>query len=1167
MELLASNTLTALKSTAPIDTKLKHLTELKAEIKHRHCPEHAVAPLFDAIRISLATPHLTDAGFSILGHLMKRLELQDQDSLLQAQGIRTYPCLLERLADQKDRIRQRALQAFTDFHSVSPPDVEQYVRDHALTNRHPKTKEAGMQWVISIRSEKNIPFRTFVPNIVDCLEEADGSVRRTAQSTIIELFQNAGIKGTNDLQKHLQQRNVRRSIVDHILSELGLTAHEEIESAPPTQARIGELPRQTHFLGSSTASDPPLDAPPMSVSEQEAVHLDPLYIESHRDLEETFREMHPYFEGKESEQNWLKREKSILKLRKITKGNALQDFTTVYLAGIKGLLDGILKTVNSLRTTVSAIGCHLVQDLARVAGPGLDSMVEILLQNLIKLCANTKKITAAKGNDTVSAIMANVTFNSRLTQHIYSACQDKNVQPRSYACGWLKIIINKHGHHKHVIEHAGGLEWIEKCLRAGLGDRDLKVRESMRSTYWAFARLWPERSEVIMSTLDKKQQDLLIEDPSNPNPHKIPAPHTTVAGAKPGFSHSTTSVPARPSIKETIAAQKKAKLAGKHLPERPGSAEPFGSPKKSVLQPSLARPATAMSAATRNVSTTSIGTLSSAPVRPRRRADVARPATADPYSTRKPARTETPPRSPAVSPVKRPKTPANTASTIKMGPTKIGSPASTSSVKANSSKKAGIVILKVQPQHSPTKAAEDFTMVMPNMSETKSNASDFLPSLKAPIEIKSTSSLDIPPTGDPFMPTESENAGSSPSPRKYLNQNGSASSINGHGGDKSHTSPTKLANDFDHLSMNGASSQRISMSPRAIGSRKENLTMKTSYFQEQRPLQVYEDPVLDPSDGKLSLPPLVHTPGALEELPVNEPAKQHRQVFDHQLLAEEPASPEYHQKWLAIEAAERQRISNSENIDNPRLARKILDSGIVRVQSRSLDVHGFRKLQALIRTSGESIWEGGYKFDELILPLLEYLETPNDESTPRTGKAQDLKTQVLVTVRVLLQHQPKYFFTYHPRALTAVLAARKHYSSTSHIVCGLEETAESIVHQCDPSPCIDSVMDLLETERPEGAETNTILMGLYVLAGLLHRGQEKGTRLHLSEEQEERLGWMGARCLSDTNPDIRRAVIEFVLELYDTVDQKRFWGLVTGAKEDHRSLITYYLARKRAVMQ
>ena len=671
----------------------------------------------------------------------------------------------------------------------------------------------------------------------------------------------------------------------------------------------------------------------------------------------------------------------------------------------------------------------------------------------------------------------------------------------------------------------------------------------------------------IMSNLDKKQQDLLIEDPSNPNPQKLLVSHTTAVGAKPGFSHSTTSIPARPSIKETIAAQKKAKLAGKHLPERPGSAEPFGSPKKSVIQPSLSRPATAMSTASRNVSTTSIGTLSSAPVRPRRRADLARPATADPYSTRKPTRTETPPRSPAVSPVKRPKTPANAASAIKLGPTKIGSPASISSNKASSLKKSGQVNTKSQPQHSPTKAAEDFTMVMPSINGSRSNVGEVVPSLQAPIEIKSVSSPNTPRAEDPFMNKNSEYAQSSPSPRKYFKQTGSGLSKSGHGGEKSHMSPTKLTTDFDHLSLIGSSSQRTSMSPRAIGSRKENPTLKTSYFQDQMPLQVYEDPVLDSGNGSYSPPPPDYTSGALEELPVNEPAKQYRRVFDHQLLAEEPDSPEYHQKWLAVEAAERRRMSNSENIDNPRLARKILDSGIMRIQSRNLDVHGFRKLQALIRTSGDSIWDGGYKFDELVPPLLEYLEIPNDESTPRTGKAQDLKTQVLVTVRVLLQHQPKFFYTYHARALTAVLAARKHYSSTSHIVCGLEETAESIVHQCDPSQCIDSVLDLLETERNEGAGTNTVFMALYVLAGLLHRGQEKGNTRHLSDEQETRLGRMGANCLSDTNPDIRRAVIEFVLELFDSVDQERFWGLVMGAKEDHRSLITYYLARKRAVTQ
>lgn len=235
---------------------------------------------------------------------------------------------------------------------------------------------------------------------------------------------------------------------------------------------------------------------PTMSSTATAEDVQPIYVDSSRELDEIFRDMHPYFEGKESEQNWSWREKSVQKLRRITKGNAPEDFTGGYLAGIKSLLDGILKTVNSLRTTLSANGCLLVQDIAKTAGSGIDNMVEILLQNLIKLCANTKKIAAANGNTTVNAIVANVTYNVRIAQHMWAACQDKNVQPRSYATGWLKTIITKYRHHKHSLEHGGSLDLIEKCIKAGLSDRDPKVRENMRPTYWAFARLWPEKSEV-----------------------------------------------------------------------------------------------------------------------------------------------------------------------------------------------------------------------------------------------------------------------------------------------------------------------------------------------------------------------------------------------------------------------------------------------------------------------------------------------------------------------------------------------------------------------------------------------------------------------------------------------------------------------------------------------
>lgn len=238
-----------------------------------------------------------------------------------------------------------------------------------------------------------------------------------------------------------------------------------------------------------------MSIPAVSQSEMEAYKLDPIYVSSSRELDEMVRSMLPFFEGKESEDNWIPREKSIIKLRRITKGNAPLAYNATYILSIKLMLEGILKTVNSLRTTVSTNGCHLIQDVSRAAGSGLDGMVEILLQSLIKLCGGTKTISAQNGNETVDAIFAHVTFNIRLMQHIWVACQDKNVRPRSYATGWLKTLITKHGHHKSILEHANGLDIIDKCIRKGLADANPGVRENMRATYWAYWLVWSDRAD------------------------------------------------------------------------------------------------------------------------------------------------------------------------------------------------------------------------------------------------------------------------------------------------------------------------------------------------------------------------------------------------------------------------------------------------------------------------------------------------------------------------------------------------------------------------------------------------------------------------------------------------------------------------------------------------
>jgi CLIP-associating protein 1/2 len=227
----------------------------------------------------------------------------------------------------------------------------------------------------------------------------------------------------------------------------------------------------------------------------EGEYIEPIFVDSNREIDDIVRNMLPHFEGRETEHNWIPREKSMETLRKLVRGNAPQAYSQHFLVGIKSLLDGILKVVNSLRTTLSTAGCLFLQEIAKICGPGIDNMVEMLLQNLIKLCAGMKKISAQNGNATVDAIIQNVTYVPRILQHLSFACQDKNVQPRLFAAGWLKTLLNKQARHKSSIEHGGGLDIVEKCIKRCLGDPNPGVRESMRGTFWTFNQIWPDRGE------------------------------------------------------------------------------------------------------------------------------------------------------------------------------------------------------------------------------------------------------------------------------------------------------------------------------------------------------------------------------------------------------------------------------------------------------------------------------------------------------------------------------------------------------------------------------------------------------------------------------------------------------------------------------------------------
>ncbi|KAK7743200.1 suppressor of tub2 mutation [Cytospora paraplurivora] len=622
-----------LRSDASVDAKVAQVTAVKTGIKHHNVPDTCVAELFEALRTASSSQHavLVNAGLTSLNHLLTRISRQEPKFITREAKV-TLPFLTEKLGDQKEKFRSLAVQSLATMYKVVPVDVERHVRNLAMSSKNPKAKEASLQWLLQMHQEQGLQFRTYVPRLMELLEDADASVREAAKTTVIELFKNSPGTAKVDLKKQLENFKVRPAIKQAIVKELVPRARTP---APDEHGPAETAPGARSNLAASVSSLSSSERPITPMPEMKMEPLEPSYLNTLRELDEMFGDMHGYFDGRESEHNWMLREQSINRLRRLMAGNAVSDFHDPFLAGLRSLLDGIIKAVTSLRTSLSKEGCALVQEIAINYGPGMDPMVELLMQTCVKLSANTKKIASLQGNACVEAIISKVTYTNRILQHVAGACTDKNLQPRLYATVWLKTLLTKEAHHKSHIEHTGGLDLIEKSIKKGLNDPNPGVREKMRPTFWTFYGIWPARADALMDTLEPTAQRLLERDPNNPNTPKKPEP-TARAGL--GFSRSATGT--KPSLKETMMAQKRA-MASKNLPVRPGSAMAHFSPSQPsrAVSGSSTAPGglSASSTATRQkVAVGAGGGLSGAPVRPsRRRPEMApRPATAGPYSVR-----------------------------------------------------------------------------------------------------------------------------------------------------------------------------------------------------------------------------------------------------------------------------------------------------------------------------------------------------------------------------------------------------------------------------------------------------------------------------------------------------------------------------------------------------
>lgn len=1171
MDQQAASLLSNLKRPAVnSESKINALNSLKSDIKHYRVPESAQATIFECLKLAITqqtSAHLAASAFSTLGHLIKRLSIQDASgNSIQQLMPRLLPALQDRLGDLREPMRASASQAMTDIYPYLGGDVERIIREDALGGTHARQKETAMAWVVRMNKEQGMAFKSYVGPIVACLENADEHVRDAAKNALVELFSGASDRAKADLKKQLKAHSVRHGIESHILAQIGVNARPA--AAPAVQEQDADMHASTRSLPTidhATAFAASINSEAAKPPPVETVPMDPIYVHTERELTDAFRDMQPHFEGKETEHNWMPRDKSTLKVRRLLKGNAPSEYHNAFMAGIKSLMDGFIKVANSLRTTMSTNGCQLVQELMKTLGPAMDSNTEILLQSFIKMSSATKHISAENGKQTADSIFQHCTYNVRLMQHIWSAMQEKNASTRQCATEWLKTMLKRQTGYKSYFESSGGLDLAEKCIKKGLDDANPKVKEGMRAVYWTFAKVWTDKANAIMDKLDPKSRSMLEKDPNNPN--------AALHGGSTSSTSSTTRPGGRSTLKEMMAEQRRAKSAARNLPERPNSAMATLSPSKSKPElraqsrgPSKLRPdsrvmSTASNASAESSTTSKGSSLMSGPVRRPRRPEMPRPQTADPYASKRLLRPETPANgTPSNSPpkdtgVSKGSVPGSSASrnrarTAAPSESREGSPMIPRRSPLPGSKPlSGSRPVSKGSNAPPTDdlsgpREDDFTMVLPSgrdISRHDRRSAD--PASTRPA-LDKTTSVD---SGMPHTADEDNFTMVMPS---FSHSQREGSPMN-------YRSPLKsmFEEARERLDRPSSAHSRNKSDPFMETSRKSPISRRASPAKCVSPqdaeVQIYEDP----EAHEEAEAPVNGDRQVLSELSLNENVRQSptQSVGSNTSPA---VSPSRHASESRSPAPEQDR---SEALRN----RRLVTSGIERIRNRALDAHGFRRVQDLAKSQLD-IWDNGAKYDELMSVLLDYLRSFKSDSRLNqlaSSKSAGLKVQALSVVRALLTLQRKYAAAWYANSLATVLAARQH--AEPNVVSDIERTVEEVVKLAPPVACLEAVNDQLpsfDAEDPSSARATAL--SLNTLRALLITARSR--KVEINAETDAALARTAARYVENGDAEVRKADVELACEVFARFgdDKAGFWSEFKGVDEGRLGLLTYYIARR-----
>ncbi|KAJ2479848.1 suppressor of tub2 mutation [Coemansia sp. RSA 2320] len=220
------------------------------------------------------------------------------------------------------------------------------------------------------------------------------------------------------------------------------------------------------------------------------------------------------FAGRETEDNWVQRERAINLYRGMVWGNAAIEHTEDLVGCLKeGMLD-VFKVVNSLRTSLSAIAMCLCEDVAMRLGPHAGSLFDTIVDVLVRQCTQTKKLSAQRAAKSLEVVFHYFPLRPKAVDSLRARMADKSAILRQAVVATCTGILRSHGYYMAAVDRrfADVLVSISEVVNVGVTDAQPSVREAARELYWALYSVSAPQATKLLPMFPDSTRAAIVRD-------------------------------------------------------------------------------------------------------------------------------------------------------------------------------------------------------------------------------------------------------------------------------------------------------------------------------------------------------------------------------------------------------------------------------------------------------------------------------------------------------------------------------------------------------------------------------------------------------------------------------------------------------------------------------